>query len=125
VIDIKPGGTPNSINLKSNGVIPVAVLTTPDFDATSVDRSDLSRIRFGDVNGVARVSPIRSALDDVDGDGDRDLVLSFSTSAVRATGALIATSTVAELTGVTTEGTPFRGTDTVRIVGNHKKEKDR
>jgi hypothetical protein len=30
---------------------PVAVLTTPDFDAATIDTSDLSRIRFGDVNG--------------------------------------------------------------------------
>lgn len=32
-VDIKPGSTPNSINLKSRGVVPVAVLTTGDFDA--------------------------------------------------------------------------------------------
>src|SRR5262245_18097596 len=31
-IDIKPGGTPNSINPNSHGEIPVAVLTTNTFD---------------------------------------------------------------------------------------------
>jgi len=36
-IDIKPGSYPNSINPNSNGVIPVAILTTPSFDATTVD----------------------------------------------------------------------------------------
>ena len=35
-IDIKPGSFPNSINIKSKGVIPVAVLSTTDFDASSV-----------------------------------------------------------------------------------------
>lgn len=35
-IDIKPGSDPNSINLKSKGVIPVAILTTDDFDAADV-----------------------------------------------------------------------------------------
>jgi len=35
--DIKPGSDPNSINPKSKGVIPVAILTTPDFDASTVD----------------------------------------------------------------------------------------
>ena len=33
-IDIKPGSFPNRINLRSKGVIPVAVLTTATFDAT-------------------------------------------------------------------------------------------
>jgi hypothetical protein len=116
-IDIKPADAANDINLNSGGLLPVAVLTTADFDATTVDTSDLSRIRFGDVNGTARVSPVRSALDDVDGDGDLDLVLFFSVPAIREAGALTASSTEAELTGFTTGGTPFRGTDAVRIVG--------
>jgi hypothetical protein len=37
VIDIKPGNDTNSINLKSKGLVPVAILTTEDFDALSVD----------------------------------------------------------------------------------------
>ena len=37
VIDIKPGSFPNSINPKNKGVIPVAILTTATFDATTVD----------------------------------------------------------------------------------------
>ena len=36
-IDIKPGSDPNSINLKSNGLVPVAILSTIDFKATAVD----------------------------------------------------------------------------------------
>jgi len=36
-IDIKPGGDPNSINLRSKRVIPVAILTTDTFDASTVD----------------------------------------------------------------------------------------
>jgi len=36
-IDIKPGSYPNSINLDSGRVVPVAILTTPDFDASIVD----------------------------------------------------------------------------------------
>ena len=36
-VDIKPGTFPNSINLGSNGVVPVAILSTDTFDATTVD----------------------------------------------------------------------------------------
>ncbi len=36
-IDIKPGSDLNSINLGSNGTIPVAIFSTVDFDATTVD----------------------------------------------------------------------------------------
>ena len=39
VIDIKPGSETNPVNVKSKGVIPVAILTTADFDATSVDHT--------------------------------------------------------------------------------------
>ncbi len=48
-IDIKPGSDPNSINLDSEGVIPVAILTTSvedgdsiDFDAADVDQTTLT-----------------------------------------------------------------------------------
>ena len=37
VIDIKPGSFPNSINLGSGGNVPVAICSTLDFDATTVD----------------------------------------------------------------------------------------
>ena len=36
-IDIKPGSDPNCFNLNGNGVIPVAILGSADFDATEVD----------------------------------------------------------------------------------------
>src|SRR5262249_42234017 len=115
-MDIKPGAFPNSINLKANGVLAVAVLTTPGFDARTVATADLSTIRFGDVGVAARVSPLRAALEDVDGDGDADLVLHFSVPEIKDAGALVAGSTAAELTGLTTAGQPVRGVDSVRIV---------
>lgn len=115
-IDIKPRSFPNSINLNSEGLLPVAVLTTTDFNAVTVDASDLSRVRFGDVSRSARVSPRSSQLDDVDGDGDTDRVFFFSIPQIRASGALVGSSTQAELTAFTTGGTAIRGTDSVRIV---------
>ena len=115
-LDVKPGEQPNSINLRSNGNTPVAVLTTRDFDARTIDTSNLSRLRFGDVRLTARVTPTRSKLEDVDGDGDLDLLLFFSTREIADRGALVADSTLAELTGFTRTGQAFVGTDSVQIV---------
>ena len=102
-IDIKPGSDPNSINLKSRGVTPVAVLTTEDFDASTVDPVTLQ---------FAGASPLRWALEDVDADGDLDLILHFKTQEL----ALTKDSTDATLTGETFDWVLIEGTDSVRIV---------
>jgi hypothetical protein len=67
-IDVKPGSDPNSINLSSNGLIAVAIFTTDDFDASRVDGSTVV---------FAGAGAVHSALEDVDGDGDLDMVLHF------------------------------------------------
>lgn len=69
-IDIKPGSYPNSINLNSKGVVPVAILTTPIFNVTAVD---ISTVAF------AEAEPIRQTLEDVDRDGDLDYLFHFRT----------------------------------------------
>jgi len=102
-IDIKPGSYPNSINLKSKGVVPVAVLTTADFDASTVDPATVE---------FAGATPLRWTFEDVDNDGDLDMLFHFDTQTLQ----LNASSTEATLTGATTGGQEFTGTDTVRIV---------
>jgi hypothetical protein len=67
-IDVKPGTDPNSINLASNGVIAVAIFTTGEFDASLVDASTVL---------FAGACAVHSGLEDVDGDGDLDMVLQF------------------------------------------------
>jgi hypothetical protein len=62
-VDIKPGSCPNSLNAKSQGVLPVAILGTEDFDVT--------RIRSGSVR-LEGVPPIRSSIEDV-GEPVKDL----------------------------------------------------
>lgn len=116
-VDVNPHRAPNVIKLRSNGQVHVAVFTTVDFDAAAVDVSDLSTIRFGDSNldEPARVSPNHAKLRDVDDDGDDDLVLRFSLKDIKAAGALVSTSTDAALTGLTTDGVPIRGTESVEI----------
>ena len=61
-IDIKPGSFPNTINLKSKGNVPVAVLSDSTFDATTVDRSTA-------VFAGAFPLPIGQTPEDVNGDG--------------------------------------------------------
>jgi hypothetical protein len=102
-IDIKPGSDPNSINLGSKGVVPVAVLTTDDFDASTVDPS---KVEF------AGASPMRWTQEDVDGDGDLDLLFHFKVQEL----SLDATSTEATLTGETFDEAQIEGMDTVNMV---------
>jgi hypothetical protein len=112
-IDTKPGGFPNSINPYSNGNIPVAILTTDSFDATSVNPST---IRFGRTGKEA--APLRSSREDVDEDRDSDLLLHFAT---QQTG-LLCGDTRVWLTGKTIDGQAIKGSDSVRTVGCHEHE---
>jgi hypothetical protein len=110
-IDIKPGGTPNSINLSAKGVIPVAVLGSATFDATAIDASSL--LFEGDAARVKGKSGNIGSQTDVNGDGWLDVVVQISlTEATTFT----ETSTQGCLTGRTTTGLVFRGCDEVRIV---------
>ncbi len=102
-IDIKPGSYPNSINLGSKGMVPVAVLTTDDFDASTVDPVTVE---------FAGAQPVRWTMEDVDGDGDMDLLFHFKTQELH----LDENSTEATLTGYTHDGEFIWGTDTVNIV---------
>jgi hypothetical protein len=102
-IDIKPGSVENSINLKSKGVVPVALLTADDFDALAADPVT---VRF------AGADALRWSRCDADGDGDVDLLLHFSTQMLD----LDSHSTEAVMTGTTFSGQEFEGSDAVRIV---------
>ncbi|MCJ7769377.1 MAG: hypothetical protein MUO92_02735 [Dehalococcoidales bacterium] len=110
-IDVKPGSEENPINLKSNGVILVAIHTTEGFDATAVDAET---VKFG----PNEVSPVHFAYEDVDGDGDVDMILHFKT---QDTG-IEEDDTEVTLTGETDSGMAFTGTDTIKIVPSKAKE---
>jgi len=108
-IDIKPCSDPNSINLKSKGLVPVAVLSTYDFDATNVDPVTVE---------FAGAAPLRWAVEDVcPYDGKDDLLFHFKTQGLN----LNEDSTEATLAGATCGGQPIQGTDTVNIVPKGKK----
>ena len=106
-IDIKPGGFPNSINPKSRGVTPVAILTTATFNATTVKPST---VRFGATGTEA--APAKAALEDVDRDGDIDMILHFSTQSL----GIHCGDTAGILTGETFSGQAISGSDSIRTV---------
>ncbi len=107
-IDIKPEGFPNSIYPGRMARIPVAILTSDTFDASSVDATT---VRFGATGSGA--APAHWALEDVDGDRDADMILQFN---IQDTG-IVCGTTAASLTGQTIDGQTIKGSDSIRTVG--------
>jgi hypothetical protein len=130
--DIKPLSCPNPLNVKSKGVLPVAILGTAGFNVRLIDIATL------ELNGVA---PVRSGFEDVttptglepceclelSGDGSEDLTLKFDRQAIIE--AIIATYGAVEngdeiplmLTGMLQDGTTeIQGSDCVVIKDNRK-----
>lgn len=106
-IDIKPGSDKNPVNPKSKGVIPVAVLGSPEFDAMQVDASTV-------LFGPGEAKPAHDGhVEDVDGDGYPDMVFHFRT---RETGIACGDS-VAYLSGETFGGEGFTSSDTIEVEG--------
>lgn len=112
-VDIKPGSFPNSINCHNeNGVIPVAILTTEDFDATTVDHTTVTFEGASETHVDRKSGQPRRHEKDVDGDGDIDLVFHFRLGGTDLT----CDSTEAALTGETFDGQAIEGTDAVRMI---------
>ncbi len=77
-IDIKPGSYPNSINLGSQGVIPIAIFSSDTFDATQVNPETVALAGAG-VAVRGKGSKYLSHEEDVDGDDLLDLVVQVET----------------------------------------------
>ena len=84
-IDIKPGSYPNSINLGSNGVIPVAILSTdiPYFDATLILAE---RVFLAGAGVVVRAKGNNTMAheEDINEDGLMDLVVKVETENLKS-----------------------------------------
>ena len=127
-VDINPGSCPNPVNVKSRGVLPVAILGTADVNVLDIDPASIE---------LAGVGAIRSSYEDVAGpiananecncietgpDGYTDLTLKFETEKiVEAIGEVNNGDVLTlKLTGSLFCETPINGTDCVVIVGRFK-----
>lgn len=110
IIDAKDGGVlyPNSVNLAEEGLIPVALLGSEDFDIAQVDATTLA---FGP-GGAALGHSHGPHVEDMNADGMLDLVAHFF---AQETGIEFGDQ-VACLSGETLEGRRFEGCDDVRTV---------
>jgi len=109
-IDVKPESTANPVNLASQGQLPVAILSSPSFDATQVDPATVT------VAGapVARLpgDRLKATVVDVNQDGRLDLLVHVETQRL----VLQAGSADLEVLGRTFAGVELVGYDKVTLV---------
>ena len=111
VVDIKPGdGSVPTINIGLNGNIPVAVLSTPEFDASTIDpwTTELA----GATNKLKSNGLLQYSIADKNGDGLPDLMLHFEIEGF----APAPEGEITILTGTTFDGKYVEGKDLVRIL---------
>lgn len=119
VLDVKPESSTNPVNLNSRGKLVVAILSDDDYDATAID---VSTVTLGDNSGsetgvyVKNNGSYQTSIEDVDGDGDNDLVMHFSIEDMVDNGDLTSSSTELWINGEDEDGVPFCGDDAVTIV---------
>jgi uncharacterized repeat protein (TIGR01451 family) len=106
--DIKPKDLDNRVNLRAQGVLPVAILGGPGYDVTEIAWSSL---RFGPGDAAPAHGPA-GHVEDVNGDGEPDLVVHFPIQA----SALIAAESQACVTGRFADGRSFSGCDFYEVV---------
>ena len=114
-IDIKPGSYPNVINLGSHGLVPVAILSSEDFDATTVDPETVE-LAGADVAVRGKSNKYMAHEEDVNGDGLVDLMVQVATENLDPgsfqDGLAVLTGNLLEEFG----GTPIEGSDEITIV---------
>jgi hypothetical protein len=110
-IDVKPGNAQNPVNCKSRGKTKVAILSEPGFLAPL--HVDLSSLRFG-ATGTEPSLAFCKAGKDENRDRLPDLTCHFHTDV--ASFCAVPYPGEAILTGVTWDGAPIAGSDSVRIV---------
>jgi len=115
-IDIKPGSYPNAINLGSHGLIPVAILSSDQFDATTVDPETVELAGAG-VAVRGKSNKYMAHKEDVNADGLVDLVVQVATENLDPESLQ---DGFAILTGKMFDGLPIEGKDQITIVPPEK-----
>ena len=110
-IDIKPGSDPNSVNLSSAGVIPVAILGSATFDATQVDPATVA-LAGASVKLIGKGTKYSCSTEDVNADGFVDLVCHVMTAQFM----IEPGDSVAVLEAQTFDGLAIRGQDSIKVV---------
>jgi len=134
-MDIKPGSCPNPINVKSKGVLPVAILgagylDVKNIDPDSIELEGVEPLRWAFEDVAAPMAPCEEKLNKYDcsesgPDGLMDLTLKFDTQEIVDKLGLQEVEDreelVLKLTGKLEDGTPFTGEDVVLILNKNKK----
>ena len=115
-IDVKPGSYPNVINLGSQGVIPVAILSSFDFDATTVNPGTVELAGEG-VAMRGKADKYMAHEDDINGDGLTDLLVQVETENLDPETFQYG---FVNLTGQTYDGASIKGEDEIIIVPPEK-----
>ncbi len=110
-IDIKPGSFPKTINLGSAGVVPVAILSSPTFDAQKVDPESVT-LAGASVKLIRKGDRYSCSAVDVNGDGLPDLLCHVVTTEF----ALQPGESLAVLEAKTFAGQRVRGEASIQIV---------
>ena len=113
-IDIKPGSYPNSINLGSHGVVPVAILSSGIFDVTTVN-PDTVELAGAGVAVRGKGNKFMAHKEDVNNDGLIDLVVQIETQNLDPTKFQ---DGYAVLKAETYDGWGIEGEDEITIVPN-------
>jgi hypothetical protein len=109
-VELKPGDSPNCINPISKGVVPFALLGG-SVDVTTIDRTSVEI--DDDTNaGTAGVEPVKSSIDDINGDGIIDLIVHFRTQELNAAG-LLSDGRTLYITARLSDGTLLVGSDVI------------
>lgn len=128
LVDIKPGSDVNPLNLKSNGVLPVAILGSETFDVTQIDPTSLLlngvpplRWSYEDVaghSGADMVGPDMNGDDKEVPDGYEDMTLKFFTQEITDSLGDVVRGDIVTLTmvGHLLDDSPISGYETVWIV---------
>lgn len=108
-IDIKPMSWPNPVNVKSKGVVPVGVMGSEVFDATTIDPMSVT---------LAGVMPVKWSISDADYDGYMDMVFHFDTQTLVAALGPVADGdeVMLPMMGMMSSGDWFYGSDMIRIL---------